>query len=311
MRFARLCAVFVIMSADCACRPAGPAPRAADAERAQAQGSTSPNPSTDLAYVCPMDRDIRSNGPGKCPRCGMELVAGIPDPAEYHMDLTVAPRPAEPNERVRLTFEVFDPWKDHRVEKFAVVHEKLFHAFIVSRDLQFFVHDHPTWDNGSFHYDITFPKPGMYRVLGDFYPEAAAPQLITGTIFVAGTEAPNAPLARDYSTKDAENLKIGFSTSPSEPVAGITTQMRLSVAPGDGLQNYLGAWGHMLVASEDLIDMMHTHPFIADGSPQMQFSVVFPRPRVYRVWVQFQRNVVVNTAHFDVPVKAPDSVPAN
>ena len=85
---------------------------------------------------------------------------------------------------------MFDPWKDHPVEKFSVVHEKLFHAFIVSRDLQFFVHDHPTWDNGAFHYDIAFPKPGMYRVLGDFYPEAAAPQLITETIFVAGDEAP-------------------------------------------------------------------------------------------------------------------------
>ena len=82
-----------------------------------------------------------------------------------------------PNETVHLTFEVFDPWKDDPVEKFTVVHEKLFHAFIVSRDLQFFVHDHPIWDNGAFHYDIAFPKPGMYRVLGDFYPEAAAPQL--------------------------------------------------------------------------------------------------------------------------------------
>ena len=36
----------------------------------------------------------------------------------------------------------------------------------------------------------------------------------------------------------------------------------------------------MLAASDDLIDMIHTHPFIADGSPQMQFSLVFPRPRM-------------------------------
>jgi hypothetical protein len=87
--------------------------------------------------------------------------------------------------------------------------------------------------------------------------------------------------------------------------------MRFGVTPGDGLQKYLGAWGHMLAASDDLIDMIHTHPFIADGRPQMQFSLVFPRPRVYRVWVQFQRNGVVNTAHFDVAVKAAESTPAN
>jgi hypothetical protein len=258
-----------------------------------------------------MDRDIRSNDPGKCSRCGMQLVAGIPDQSEYHLDLTVAPRPARPGERVRLTFEVLDPWKHHRVEKFSVVHEKLFHAFIISRDLEFFVHDHPTWDQGVFHYDIAFPKPGMYRILGDFYPEAAAPQLITDTLFVSGPDTPVARLSRDYSAKNAENLRIELSTNPPDPVAGVSTQMRLSVTPGDGLEKYLGAWGHMLAASDDLIDLTHTHPIIADGSAQMQFSLVLPRPRVYRVWVQFQRHGIVNTAHFDVPARAPSPATAD
>jgi hypothetical protein len=49
--------------------------------------------------------------------------------------------------------------------------------------------------------------------------------------------------------------------------------------------------------------MAHSHPFIADGSEQIQFNLTFPRPRPYRVWVQFQRMGVVNTVHFDVPVK--------
>jgi hypothetical protein len=118
-------------------------------------------------------------------------------------------------------------------------------------------------------------------------------------------------LARDYSTKDAENLKVEFSSSPEEPIAGVTAQMRVRVSPADGLEQYLGAWGHMLVASDDLIDMMHTHPFIADGSPEMQFSLVFPRARMYRVWIQFQRSGVVNTAHFDVSIRKPDAAAAN
>jgi hypothetical protein len=58
----------------------------------------------------------------------------------------------------------------------------------------------------------------------------------------------------------------------------------------------------MLAASDDLIDMIHDHPFIADGGPQMQFNMIFPRARTYRVWVQFQRKGVVNTAVFNVPV---------
>jgi hypothetical protein len=58
----------------------------------------------------------------------------------------------------------------------------------------------------------------------------------------------------------------------------------------------------MLVASDDLEDLIHTHPFIADGGPDIQFNVTFPRVHGYRLWVQFQRKGVVNTARFDVPV---------
>ena len=52
-----------------------------------------------------------------------------------------------------------------------------------------------------------------------------------------------------------------------------------------------------------LIDLIHTHPFLADGGPNMQFNVIFPRAHTYRVWVQFQRLGVVNTVYFDVPVE--------
>jgi len=269
------------------------------------QVPATPDPKKDLVYSCPMDRNIRSNGPGVCPRCGMKLVAGIPDPVEYHLDLTVTPRPLKPLENAHLKFDVHDPWKESPVTKFTVVHEKLFHAFIVSRDLQFFVHDHPTFENGSFHYNITFPKPGMYRILGDFYPEAATPQLIAKTVFVAGPEPPAPALPRDYSTKNTENLKVQLSTIPAEPVAGGTTRMQFTLDTADGFEKYLGAWGHMLAASDDLIDLMHTHPYLADGGPQVQFNLVFPRARMYRIWVQFQRNGVINTAHFDIPVKEP------
>jgi len=80
------------------------------------------------------------------------------------------------------------------------------------------------------------------------------------------------------------------------------TLLFFKIKPGDGLEQYLSAWGHMLVASDDLIDLIHDHPFIADGSPQMQFNIIFPRAHTYRIWVQFQRKGVVNTASFTIPV---------
>jgi hypothetical protein len=238
---------------------------------------------TSVPWIGTSDRTILASVP---------VVAWLWSPGhgltEYHMDLTVTPKPAKPNESVRLTFSVFDPWKDRRVEKFTVVHEKLFHAFIVSRDLQFFVHDHPTWDNGSFRYDIAFPKPGMYRVLGDFYPEAAAPQLLTETIFVAGAEAPAPPLARDYSQKQAENLAIEFSTSPSEPIAGVTTQMRWRGARGRPAEipaPGVTCCGQRRPDRHDAHASLHRRRQPADA---IQSRVSAPT-HVSR-WVQFQRN---------------------
>ena len=258
----------------------------------------------DLVYQCPMDPDIRSNKEGFCSRCGMKLKSGIPEPVEFPVDLKVLPRALKPGAKAQLEFSVRDPQNDKQIEHFEIVHEQLFHMFAVSKDLQFFVHDHPVFgEDGKFRYDIVFPRAGLYRVLTDFYPEGATPQLIAKTVIVPGPLQATPVLAKDYGPRQAENMKVSLVTDPPQPISGTKTMMFFKVEPADGIEKYLGAWGHMLAASDDLIDMIHTHPFIADGGPEMQFNVYFPRERTYRIWVQFQRNGVVNTARFDVPVQ--------
>ena len=252
-----------------------------------------------------MDPDVRGTRPGVCSRCGMKLVAGLPDPVEYHLDLSVTPRAPKVGQKARINFGIHDPWKDRPVTNYQIVHEKLFHMFVVSEDLKVFVHDHPVGPDaeGNFYYDYAFPQSGMYRLLGDFYPDGATPQLIAKTILAPGIPSmPPPKITRDYSTKETENMHVEFWTDPPQPIVGMKTLLYFKVGPAEGFEKLLGAWGHMLVASDDLIDMIHTHPFIADGGPQVQFDVTFPRARMYRVWVQFQRSGVVNTAHFDVPV---------
>lgn len=253
-------------------------------------------------YICPMDPDVRSHQAGACRRCGMNLVAGVPDPVEFHVDVSTIPAAPQPGLAV-IQFEVDDPWKDRPVHSFNPVHERLFHAFVVSQDLQFFVHGHPSLvADGVFQYPIVLPKAGMYRVLADFYPAGATPQLSSGTVFVRGEPPSPVALRRDYVPKDGPNLHVSLSTVPDAPVATARTQLRFVVEGEHPLEKYLGAWGHMLVASSDVIEMMHEHPFLADGSRNVEFEVVFARPGIYRVWVQFQSHGVVNTAHFDVPV---------
>jgi hypothetical protein len=269
----------------------------------QTPADKAPAPAAPLDYVCPMDKDVRSDKPGSCPRCGMKLVLGIPEDSEYPLDLKIFPRAFRAGQRVEFIFRVADPKTGKPVNHFEIVHDKLFHMFIVSDDLKYFLHEHPVPEpDGAFRFNTTFPKPGMYRVAGDFYPTGGTPQLIARTVIVPGVPLAEANLKPSLSVSHCENMDVDLVMDPPQPIAGMKTLVFFHIKPADGIEQYLSAWGHMLVASDDLIDLIHDHPFIADGGPQVQFNIIFPRSRTYRIWVQFQRKGVVNTASFTVPV---------
>jgi hypothetical protein len=261
-----------------------------------------------IEFICPMDRDVRSATPGKCPRCGMTLVANLPEPAEYPVDVRVDP-PQIPSARpITLEFRIADPRTGAPVKQFEIVHEKLFHLFVVSQDLQYFAHVHPEFDGAVFRLRTSLPKPGTYRLLADFYPTGGTPQLTPKTITTAGymttLEAGIPRLAPDLSPKPAENLEAELKLDPPQPLAGMKTMLFVHLTPAEGLEPYIGAWAHLLAVSDDLIDTIHEHPFIANGGPDMQFNIFFPREAMYRVWIQFQRKGVVNTVAFTIPVAA-------
>jgi hypothetical protein len=236
----------------------------------------------------------------------MKLVANLPERIEYLLKLALHPPAPRAGREVELVFTVVDPRTGKPVTDFQVMHEKLYHLFVVSQDLQYFIHDHPQpAPDGSFRFRTVLPQPGMYRILSDFYPTGGTPQLITKTVVLPGAAiTPGSELKPDLSPKQAENLNVSLTMQPAQPIAGMKTLMFFHLEPADGLEFYLGSWSHMLAASDDLIDMIHDHPFIADGGSQMQFNMIFPRARTYRIWVQFQRKGVVNTAVFNVPVSA-------
>jgi len=270
---------------------------------------TPPAPAPAIPFTCPMDRDVQQPNPGKCPRCGMALVANLPEPIEYLLDLRTTPRPIQPAKPATLEFAILHPRTRRPVREFEVMHEKLFHLFVISGDLTYFAHEHPTpLPNGRFRFETTLPKPGTYRIACDLFPKGATPQFLTRTIFTAGAELKPAPiLPPDLVPKRAANLEVTLTTQPAQPLAGLETLMFATLRPADGLEPYLGAYAHMLAASDDLIDVVHDHPLYAypteTDRPQIQFNMLFPRERTYRVWMQFQRKGIVNTAAFNVPVK--------
>ena len=251
-----------------------------------------------------MDPDVRSAKPGRCPRCGMQLVAGTIDILEYSVSLRLRPEAPRPGEEVQLSFMVDHPRKGSRVREFELTHERLHHLFIVGQDLDFFRHEHPQLgSDGVFRLTTVFPASGMYRLLSDFYPKHGTPQLIESTVVVSGGPiAAGTRLIPDLAPKRSANLEASLTTEPARPIAGLNTLLFFDLSPEAGLEPYLGAWGHMLAVSEDLVDMIHGHPFLANGGPRVQFNLIFPRPVAYRLWVQFQRQGIVNTVRFDVPV---------
>jgi hypothetical protein len=261
-----------------------------------------------LPFYCPMDPEIRAAGAAKCSKCGMDLVLGVTEPVEYHVKLRLDPPAAEAGKPVELAFEILDPRDGKRARDFSVVHDKLFHLLYVSNDLEVFRHEHPVLgDDGVFHHQTVFPKPGAYRLLADFYPANATPQLIPVTVTTKGfeqsLEVSIGRLEPNRDPKRGENVTISLRTEPAEPIAALKTLLFFELDTAEGLEPFLGAWAHMLSVSEDLVDMIHAHPAIADGGPQIQMNVIFPRPGMYRVWIQVQRQGKVNTVSFTIPVK--------
>jgi hypothetical protein len=72
---------------------------------------------TICAPIPPVNRPGHAeSAAGTCfSRCGMKLAAGLPEPAEYRMDLAVTPHLLRALQRVKLSFTVRDPWKGLRV----------------------------------------------------------------------------------------------------------------------------------------------------------------------------------------------------
>ncbi len=236
----------------------------------------------------------------------MALVLGIPDPVEYHIGFSIEPPAVEPGREVELRFEVSDPETGDRVTDFAVVHEKIFHLLMVSHDLEFFAHEHPQLgDDGLFRLGMTFPNSGAYRLLTDFYPEGATPQMIPLTLTTEGFDQglPTASLPADLTPQRGENVTVSVRTDPEVPIAGLKTLLFFKLDTADGLETFLGAWAHLLAVSDDLVDLMHAHPTFADGGTDIQVNMIFPRPGVYRIWIQTQREGVVNTVAFNIPVQ--------
>ncbi len=283
-------------------------------------------PVTTSGYICPMHPNEVKAEPGSCSICGMKLVAGDPmATADYVMRVSLEPRAPKAGQRVKFHFEVQHPLTGARVTDFAEVHDRLYHLFIVSRDMKHWFHEHPVLEkDGSFTLEHPIPAPGHYVLFSDFMPLGGGPQMIATPFSTAGFDgdlAASIPeLTADTTfSKTADGVVVTLGATPAKLISTEDTDIPIRFtdettgAPVTDLQRYLGAFGHAMMLSEDMTEHVHAHPeemlegtaVTEGGGPDLTFHALFPRPGMYRIWLQFQRRGKLSMVPFTVRVTRP------
>jgi hypothetical protein len=273
-----------------------------------------------------MHPDVIQGEPGKCPRCGMELVPGNPlGTANYRLRVEAVPGVIKPGQKVKFRFHVEDPVSRKPVTDFAIVHDMPFHLFVLSRDTSVFMHEHPVRDaDGVFALEVTLPKPGHYVLISDFFPVGGSGQVLTTPIVTAGFDgdvfAAVPTLALDTSwTKQEAGTAVELRIAPTNLVASedLDLPVRFTLAsngePVRDLERYLGAFAHALIVNEELTEYIHAHPeemlegtdIKSGGGPDVVFHTLFPKGGRYKAWVQFQRAGKLSTVSFTFRVLRP------
>jgi len=270
----------------------------------------------EIGWICPMHSDVTSEKPGTCPRCGMKLVQGaLFDMRDYHLDFHTMPEQVKAGEKATLMFSVAHPGTGERIKQFELTHDRPYHLFVISQDMEYFQHIHPQeGEDGTWSIEVTLPKEGYYSLLSDFLPAGGSSQFLTQPLVTAGYTgdlmAQAAHLVPDTSnTQTVDDLTASVTYDPGIMRAGsynhITFNLTKNGVPVRELQTYLGAFGHMLIMTEDMVDYVHSHPVDMlpvdanleeiRGGPTVMFEGLMPKPGRYRAWTQFRYNDKVYT----------------
>lgn len=239
-----------------------------------------------------------------------------PKPKPFYLEIMNKPD-AKSGEPTPLVLAVRDTKTKAIVKDFDIAHEKLFHLLIVSKDLGWFVHEHPeAQTDGTFTISQTFPAGGEYRVFADVAPKGAGSNVLLTTLKVSGS-APlwEATLKPTPTTTEADGIQAQLKFADNPLPIGKTTPLTFVLTdaatgkPIRDLEPYLGAMGHLIMIHQDGQTFVHSHPMEDDAAMasakggSVAFNARFPKSGIYKAWGQFQRGGKVVTLSFVMGVK--------
>ena len=118
-------------------------------------------PSRQRIHLPDAPEGVKAN-PGTCSICGMTLVPGDPmATADYRMRSSPSRAAKADGQKTKFRIDPAPADRRARHASSAEVHDRLFHLFIVSRDMTQFFHEHPVLEkDGSFTSSTLLPAAG-------------------------------------------------------------------------------------------------------------------------------------------------------
>ncbi|MEG3856762.1 hypothetical protein [Microcoleus sp. Z1_C4] len=210
-----------------------------------------------------------------------------------------ASRDIAPKTPVKLSIDVQDS-AGKAIANFDTFQENLMHLIVVSDNLQFFSHLHPTYKgNGSFEVEANFPRSGSYTLFSDYKTSGQKEQVSVMKKQVAGGNLPAAAIDF-YSTQTFGDTKANLAFPQPKVKTGeevtliFNLQQKSDNRPVTDLQRYLGERSHLVILKQSSpltkADYIHAHAMKDSPDGQVQFMTSFSQPAKYKLWGQFNRN---------------------
>ena len=203
------------------------------------------------------------------------------------LEFKSAPEVIRPGEPATWTLQIVDQISGAPVKEFSLVHEKLMHLIVVSKDLTWFNHLHPEYKgDGVFTISAVLPKAGSYKLYADHTPTGGTQVVSQHELTTEGATSTSSPAAltadapgtggwiagKFTSAPEGEPEKKGGATyeialmpMPTTLVAGKDMMLHFQVRDAAGkpitdIEPYLGALGHLVIISSDATAFLHAHP---------------------------------------------------
>src|SRR4051812_40644236 len=202
---------------------------------------------------------------------------------EKGLTLELARNTAPQSEPFDLAFRIVGR-NGQTVRDFDVGHTKRMHFIVVRRDMTGFQHLHPTENpDGTWSLPVTLPVAGSYRVFADF-SVGEKPYTLADDLTVDGSVRSQA-LPAPAGSFDVDGLRVrlteGATKAGSESALGFAVPRQGRPV---GVQDYLGAKGHLVALRQGDLAFLHVHP----DANRLRFMATFPTAGRYRLFLQFK-----------------------